>query len=116
MISYCIISGVRMVIITLVVCAIYSFVMFLLKPLPKEELYTPPLNIRVMKQSFGRCKLVGVHIIKTLERFKTDQPQLLQGDQLVAAMAQKVATLNASMEMTLVVEEKTLEVSTQLRS
>ena len=39
--------------------------------LPKEELYTPPLNIRVRdNRQFGRKPLVGIHVIKTLEQFR----------------------------------------------
>ena len=41
--------------------------------LPKEELYTPPLNIRVKdNRQFGRKPLVGVHTIKSLEVFRCD--------------------------------------------
>ena len=41
--------------------------------LPKEELYAPPLNIRILdKRSFGRMPLVGTHIIKSLKDFHVD--------------------------------------------
>ena len=41
--------------------------------LPKEELYTPPLNIRVRdNRQFGRKPMVGVHIVKSLEIFRCD--------------------------------------------
>ena len=43
--------------------------------LPKEELYTPPLNIRVRdNRPFGRKPLVGVHVVKSLEAFKCQPP------------------------------------------
>lgn len=50
--------------------------------LPKEELYTPPLNIRVRdNRQFGRKPLVGVNIVKSLEEFRRD-PALtpIEGD------------------------------------
>ncbi|XP_064383023.1 myoferlin-like isoform X2 [Halichondria panicea] len=38
--------------------------------LPKEELYAPPLNIRILdKRSFGRLPMVGTNIIKSLKPF-----------------------------------------------
>jgi len=39
--------------------------------LPKEELYTPPLNIYVKdNRPFGRKPLVGIHSITSLEQFR----------------------------------------------
>ncbi|XP_073239418.1 myoferlin-like [Porites lutea] len=39
--------------------------------LPKEELYTPPMNIKVRdNRSFGRHPVVGVHCIKSLRPFR----------------------------------------------
>jgi hypothetical protein len=44
--------------------------------LPREELYTPPLNIRVRdNRQFGRKPLVGVCTIKSLEEFRC-QPKV----------------------------------------
>lgn len=41
--------------------------------LPKEDLYTPPMNIKVRDhRSFGRKPIVGYHIIKSLETFRCD--------------------------------------------
>ena len=38
--------------------------------LPREELYAPPLSIRIFdKRNFGRLPLVGTHIIKSLKDF-----------------------------------------------
>ncbi|XP_065071964.1 myoferlin-like isoform X2 [Rhopilema esculentum] len=38
--------------------------------LPKDELYSPPLNIRVMdNRSFGRKPTVGLHVVKSLAEF-----------------------------------------------
>lgn len=39
--------------------------------LPKEELYTPPMNIKVRdNRSFGRRPIVGVHCIKSLHPYR----------------------------------------------
>ena len=41
--------------------------------LPKEDLYAPPLNIKVKDhRSFGRKPVVGFHVIKSLEQFRCD--------------------------------------------
>ena len=44
--------------------------------LPKEDLYAPPLNIRIFdKRNFGFTQympLVGIHIIKSLKDFRVD--------------------------------------------
>ena len=38
--------------------------------LPKEELYCPPLNIRILdKRTFGRLPMVGTNIVKSLKDF-----------------------------------------------
>jgi hypothetical protein len=43
---------------------------------PKEPLYSPPLNIKILdKRPFGRKPLVGVHIIKSLRDFYVDPKQ-----------------------------------------
>ncbi|CAF3639300.1 unnamed protein product [Adineta steineri] len=47
--------------------------LFLDVMLPKEDLYTPPMNIKVKDhRSFGRKPIVGFHIIKSLELFRCD--------------------------------------------
>ncbi|CAF0934963.1 unnamed protein product [Rotaria sordida] len=47
--------------------------LFLDVMLPKEDLYAPPMNIKVKDhRSFGRKPVVGFHIIKSLERFRCD--------------------------------------------
>ena len=39
--------------------------------LPKEELYTPPVNIRVRdNRQFGRKPMVGIHVLKSVENFR----------------------------------------------
>ena len=44
-----------------------KFVKLVFQYLPKEELYAPPLNIRVLdNRSFGRKPTVGLHVIKSL--------------------------------------------------
>ncbi|EDO36866.1 predicted protein, partial [Nematostella vectensis] len=41
--------------------------------LPKEELYTPPMNIKVRdNRSFGRRPIVGVHCINSLQPFRCE--------------------------------------------
>lgn len=43
--------------------------------LPKEELYMPPLNIKVRDQrAFGRRPIVGNCVLKNLFEFKADPP------------------------------------------
>lgn len=57
-----------------------NIVIFLLQMLPKEELYTPPLNIRVRdNRQFGRKPMVGVHVLKSLEKFRC-QPLAIEGE------------------------------------
>ena len=47
--------------------------MSFVKMLPKEDLYAPPMNIKVKDhRSFGRKPIVGFHIIKSLEQFRCD--------------------------------------------
>lgn len=44
--------------------------------LPKEELYIPPMNIKVRdNRSFGRCPIVGVHCLKSLQPYRYDTPK-----------------------------------------
>ena len=39
--------------------------------LPREELYMPPVNIRIRDhREFGRKPTVGIHVIKSLEQFR----------------------------------------------
>ena len=41
-----------------------------LQYLPKEELYCPPLNVRILdKRTFGRLPMVGTNVIKSLKDF-----------------------------------------------
>ena len=52
---------------------IIIYVMFLPQYLPKEEVYAPPLNIRILdKRTFGRLPMVGTHIVKSLKDFHRD--------------------------------------------
>lgn len=52
--------------------------------LPKEELYTPPMNIRVRdNRQFGRKPLVGVNIIKTLEAYRCEPTQTQDEDTVI---------------------------------
>nr|KAG5693813.1 hypothetical protein BaRGS_004421 [Batillaria attramentaria] len=44
--------------------------------LPKEELYMPPMNIRVHDhRNFGRKPTVGIHVLRSLEDFRCDPLQ-----------------------------------------
>ncbi|KAL4231637.1 hypothetical protein ACF0H5_009217 [Mactra antiquata] len=48
--------------------------------LPKEELYMPPVNVRVRDhRQFGRKPTVGIHVLKSLEKFRVDP--VMQGEQ-----------------------------------
>lgn len=39
--------------------------------LPREELYMPPMNVRIKDhREFGRKPTVGIHVIKSLETFR----------------------------------------------
>ena len=50
-----------------------SFSLHPMQYLPKEELYAPPLNIRILdKRNFGRMPMVGTHIIKSLKDFHVE--------------------------------------------
>lgn len=41
--------------------------------LPKEELYTPPMNIKVHdNRSFGRKPVVGIHSMKSMKKFRCE--------------------------------------------
>ena len=54
--------------------------------LPKEELYTPPMNIRVKdNRQFGRKPLVGVNVIKSLEEYRCEptMPEQEGGDAVI---------------------------------
>ena len=54
----------------------HSIALNILQLLPKENLYAPPLNIRVMdKRSFCRCPLVGLHVVKSLKKYRVDHPK-----------------------------------------
>ena len=64
---------------------------FSLQYLPKEELYAPPMNIRVHdNRTFGRKPVVGLHVVKSLSDFRCDpikvaeEPTELPGESMVA--------------------------------
>lgn len=41
--------------------------------LPREELYMPPMNIRVRDhRQFGRKPTVGIHVLKSLEDYRCE--------------------------------------------
>lgn len=42
--------------------------------LPKEEVYIPPMNINILDhRHFGRKPIVGVHVIKSLSKFRVNR-------------------------------------------
>jgi hypothetical protein len=42
--------------------------------LPKEELYTPPLTIKILDhRNFGRKPTVGLHSIHSLAKYRIDR-------------------------------------------
>lgn len=42
--------------------------------IPKEEIYMPPMNINVLDhRMFGRKPIVGVHVIKSLNKFRVNR-------------------------------------------
>ncbi|CAF0722705.1 unnamed protein product [Brachionus calyciflorus] len=42
--------------------------------IPKEEIYVPPMNINILDhRNFGRKPTVGVHVIRSLSRFRVDR-------------------------------------------
>lgn len=42
--------------------------------MPKEEVYIPPMNINILDhRHFGRKPIVGVHVIKSLSKFRVDR-------------------------------------------
>ena len=63
----------------LVIMAVCSSSWITFQMLPKEELYMPPLNIRVRDhRQFGRKPTVGIHVLKSLEKFRMEP--IMQGD------------------------------------
>ncbi|XP_071949270.1 myoferlin-like isoform X3 [Antedon mediterranea] len=50
--------------------------MFLEVMLPKEELYTPPMNLKIRDhRAFGRKPIVGIHVVKSLQEYRCDPTQ-----------------------------------------
>ncbi|UJR29942.1 hypothetical protein I4U23_017489 [Adineta vaga] len=71
--------------------------LFLDVMLPNEDLYTPPMNIKVRDhRSFGRKPIVGYHILKSLELFRCDPTipslKLIQASKCSAALAELPVT------------------------
>ena len=69
----------------------------LLSELPEQEIYCPPLTIRVVDcRSFGRFTLVGTHVINSIHKFlyqpitKKDR-EAAEKKKLQAAMKQRMA-------------------------
>ena len=44
-----------------------------------EEIYTPALNIRVRdNRSFGRRPIVGVHSVRSIQKYRCTTPQIIE--------------------------------------
>lgn len=57
--------------------------------LPKEELYTPPMNICVRDhRAFGLRPLVGIHVLRNFVRFKVP-PRTVRHDPLTEIPGEK---------------------------
>lgn len=42
--------------------------------IPKDEIYVPPMNINILDhRHFGGKPIVGVHVIKSLQKFRVDR-------------------------------------------
>ena len=42
--------------------------------IPKEEAYIPPMNIKILDhRNFGRKPIVGVHVIKSLSKYRVNR-------------------------------------------
>ena len=74
-----------------------TLVKFLDIELPEQEMYCPPLTIRVVDcRSFGRFTLVGTHLINTIHKFlyqpitKKDR-EALEKKKMQAALKQRLA-------------------------
>ncbi|ESN98173.1 hypothetical protein HELRODRAFT_177418 [Helobdella robusta] len=87
--------------------------------LPKEELYAPPINIRVKdNRAFGRRPLVGIHTITSLEPYRCDPDDLendedsdksnqLAGSLFNNAVQRKASVMSVkSKDMVLAIEEE----------
>ncbi|KAK3744089.1 hypothetical protein RRG08_018716 [Elysia crispata] len=65
--------------------------------LPKEELYMPPMNIRVKDhRQFGRKPTVGVHILKSLEQFRIEAPSELDATRVELPAAEVTTAMGVS--------------------
>ena len=74
-----------------------GYIFILLSELPEQEIYCPPLTIRVVDcRSFGRFTLVGTHVINSIHKFlyqpitKKDR-EAAEKKKLQAAMKQRMA-------------------------
>jgi len=73
--------------------------------LPKEDLYAPPMNIKVKDhRSFGRKPIVGFNIIKSLELFRCDPtaPSLT-----IMQAAGKILSMNLFLKILFFIHQKT---------
>ncbi|XP_051779715.1 myoferlin-like isoform X2 [Erpetoichthys calabaricus] len=78
-------------------------VLFMKVPLPKEEIYTPPIVIKVIDhRPFGRKPIVGQCTIDSLEEFRCD-PYTTKAE---VAMTAKVALMSAPRDVVIDMEDK----------
>jgi hypothetical protein len=55
--------------------------------LPKEEVYIPPMSIKVVDhRNFGRKPIVGVHVIKSLSKFRVNREKETRFISLIEAI------------------------------
>ncbi|XP_037320524.2 myoferlin-like isoform X3 [Pungitius pungitius] len=89
-----------------------SSVLFIKVLLPKEEMYTPPIVLKVIDhRPFGRKPVVGQCTITTLQQFRCD-PYVVTAD---GAMSSKMALMAApSAHLAINMEEKRPLLETQL--
>ncbi|XP_078135621.1 myoferlin-like isoform X2 [Sander vitreus] len=88
-----------------------SSVLFIKVLLPKEEMYTPPIVLKVIDhRPFGRKPVVGQCTITTLEQFRCD-PYIITAE---GAMSSKMALMaSPSKHLSINMEEKTPLLETQ---
>ncbi|XP_039628208.1 myoferlin-like isoform X2 [Polypterus senegalus] len=78
-------------------------VLFMKVPLPKEEIYTPPIVIKVIDhRPFGRKPIVGQCTIDSLEEYRCD-PYTAKAE---VAMTAKVALMSAPRDVVIDMEDK----------
>ncbi|KAK0154254.1 Myoferlin [Merluccius polli] len=87
-----------------------SSVLFIKVLLPKDEMYTPPIVLKVIDhRPFGRKPVVGQCTITSVEQFRCD-PYVVTAD---GAMANKMSLMSATPHLSIDMEEKRPLLETQ---